>query len=85
MRELVEISGALGTGLAEADMGSWMGTLRGLSPEAKTSMFQDVAAKRKTEVEAFAGTVIKLGEKTGIPTPVNRLLFDMIRTIEQSY
>jgi 2-dehydropantoate 2-reductase len=85
MRELIEISGALGTGLVEADMGSWMGTLRGLSPEAKTSMYQDVAAGRKTEVEAFAGTVIELGEKTGIPTPVNRLLFDMIRTIEQSY
>jgi 2-dehydropantoate 2-reductase len=85
MRELVEISGALGTGLVEADMLSWMGTLRGLSPDAKTSMYQDVAAGRKTEVEAFAGTVITLGEKTGIPTPVNRLLFDMIRTIEQSY
>jgi 2-dehydropantoate 2-reductase len=85
MRELIEISRALGTGLAASDLESWRGTLLDLTPGAKTSMLQDVEARRKTEVEAFAGTVIGLGEKAGVPTPVNRLLFDMIRTIEQSY
>jgi 2-dehydropantoate 2-reductase len=48
-------------------------------------MLQDVEAGRKTEVEAFSGTVIALGEETGVPTPVNRLLFDLIRTMEQRY
>ena len=85
MREVVELSRALGTGLVDSDVEAWGATLRGLSPDAKTSMLQDVEAGRKTEVEAFAGVVIALGEKAGIPTPVNRLLFDMIRTIEQSY
>jgi len=85
MRELIEISRALGTGLDESDLDSWRGTLLGLSPEAKTSMLQDVEAGRKTEVEAFAGTVVELGAKAGVPTPVNRLFFDMLRTIEQSY
>ena len=45
----------------------------------------DVEAGRKTEVELFAQTVIQLGQKHGIPTPVNEVLFRMIRTIEQSY
>jgi 2-dehydropantoate 2-reductase len=85
MRELIALSRALGTGLDESDVESWRNTLLGLSPEAKTSMLQDVEACRKTEVEAFAGTVIELGVKAGVPTPVNSLLFDMIRTIEQSY
>lgn len=85
MRELIAISRAKGTGLVEADLGSWYDTLAGMSPDAKTSMLQDVEARRKTEVEAFAGTVIALGKETGVPTPVNRLLFDLIRTIEQSY
>ena len=84
MRELIAISRAKGTGLAEADLESWYGTLLGLSPDAKTSMLQDVEAGRKTEVEAFAGTVIALGEGTGVPTPVNRLFFNLIRTIEQT-
>jgi len=85
MRELIEISRAMGTGLSDADLESWYGTLLGLSPDAKTSMLQDVEAKRKTEVEAFAGTVVALGERTGLPTPINRLFLNLIRTMEQTY
>jgi 2-dehydropantoate 2-reductase len=48
-------------------------------------MLQDVEAGRKTEVEAFAGAVVALGRETGVPTPVNQLIFDLIRSIEQSY
>jgi 2-dehydropantoate 2-reductase len=85
MRELIAISIAKETGLTLADLDSWYGLLASFSPDSKTSMLQDVEAGRKTEVEAFAGAVIALGEETGVPTPVNRLLFDLIRTIEQSY
>ena len=85
MLELIAISKAKGTGLTEADLQSWYRTLEGLVPEAKTSMLQDVEARRKTEVEIFSGAVVRMGEETGIPTPVNRLLFDMLRAIEQAY
>jgi 2-dehydropantoate 2-reductase len=85
MLELIELSRVRGTGLTEADLGSWYGTLQGFSPESKTSMLQDVEAGRKTEVEAFAGVVIALGKETGVPTPVNRLFFNLIRTMERSY
>jgi 2-dehydropantoate 2-reductase len=84
MRELVAISRAMGTGLEETDLDSWWATLLGLRPEAKTSMLQDLEAGRKTEVEAFAGMVIALGRKAGVPTPVNGLLYDLIRAMEQS-
>lgn len=85
MGELIEISKVLGTGLTEEDIGVWDRTLAGLSPSGKSSMLQDVEARRKTEVELFAGTVVRLGRETGIPTPVNALLLDMIRTIEKGY
>jgi len=85
MLELISISAALGTGLVGADLKSWYKTLDLLSPDGKTSMLQDVEARRKTEVELFSGTVIRLGLETGVPTPVNQLLFDLIRAIEQSY
>jgi 2-dehydropantoate 2-reductase len=45
-------------------------------------MLQDVEAGRKTEVEIFAGKVIELGQRHGLPTPVNQRLFDAIREIE---
>ncbi len=85
MREVIALSRILGTGLEDADLARWIDTLMSLGPEGVTSMLQDVEAKRKTEVEIFSGTVIELGEKVGLPTPVNELWFNLIRTIEKSY
>jgi len=85
MREVVALSAALGTGLVEADVAAWGETLARMSPASKTSMLQDVEAGRKTEVEAFAGTVAGLGRRAGVPTPVNDLFLDMIRAVEKAY
>ena len=57
--------------------------IKTITPEGKTSMLQDVEAGRKTEVETFAGTVIRYGEKHNIPTPYNRMLRDMINIISE--
>lgn len=85
MREVVALSRALGTGLTDRDVDAWYGTLLGLSAEAKTSMLQDVEAGRKTEVEAFAGTVVALARKAGVDVPVNAYLLDLIRAMEGGY
>ena len=54
-------------------------------PEGKTSMLQDVEAKRKTEVEMFAGTMVELGKKHNIPTPYNQVMKDMVEIIHENY
>lgn len=51
--------------------------------EGKTSMHQDILAGRKTEVEIFAGEVIKLGKKYGIETPYNQIMYEMIKILEE--
>ncbi len=48
-------------------------------------MAQDVEAQRFSEVELFAGTVIELGRKYQISTPVNQELYDKIKMIETRY
>lgn len=70
--------------LSEEDIGEWYKVLATLNSEGKTSMLQDVEAGRKTEVEMLAGTVIELGERYGIPTPVNQKFFDDLKRIELS-
>lgn len=50
--------------------------------EGKSSMLQDILAGRKTEVDIFAGEIIKRGEKYGIATPYNQVIYDMIRVLE---
>jgi 2-dehydropantoate 2-reductase len=82
MREVIAIARAVKVDLSEKDIGAWYKVLEPLNPEGKTSMFQDVEAGRKTEVEMLAGTVIDLGKRYGFPTPVNRRLFDELKRIE---
>lgn len=82
MREVIAIAGAIKVDLGEKDIGEWYKVLEGLNPAGKTSMFQDVEACRKTEVEMFAGTVIEMGKRYSIPTPVNQRLFDELKRIE---
>lgn len=84
MREIIALAGALKVDLSEKDIGEWYKVLEGLSAEGKTSMFQDVEAGRKTEVEMLAGTVIELGKRHGVATPVNGRLFDELKRIEAS-
>jgi len=82
-REVIAISGKAGINLTEDDIEKYAGILCTLSPQGKTSMLQDVEAGRKTEVEIFAGTVIELGLKYGIETPINDVLNKFIRATEQ--
>ena len=57
--------------------------LNRMCDDGKTSMLQDILAKRPTEVEIFAGEIIRLGEKNGIDTPYNRVLYDLIKIEEE--
>ncbi|MDT8859711.1 ketopantoate reductase family protein [Alkalihalobacillus sp. MEB130] len=86
MKEVIELAQKEGVQLTDDDFLKFDKILKeDLSPEGKTSMLQDVEARRKTEVEYLAGTVCKLGKKHRISTPVNDMLFNMIRVIEKTF
>ncbi len=84
MREVIVLAQHAGVNLKEQDLHNWYPVLKTLSPNGKTSMFQDIEAGRKTEVEVFAGKVVDLGESYGIPTPVNRTLLSIIRVLDHT-
>ena len=85
MREVMALSEKEGINLTEADLNYWLSVMGTLSPEGKPSMAQDLEARRNSEVELFSGTVIQLGEKYGIPTPVNKELYNRIKSVENQY
>lgn len=85
MHEVMELARKEGIVLSEEDVGGWMKLLATLNPAGKPSMQQDVEARRKSEVELFAGTVTRLGRKHGVPTPVNDDLYRRILEIESGY
>ncbi len=83
MREVISLSQKMGVNLNEADITEFNKVLKTFSSHGKTSMLQDIEAGRKTEVEMFAGTVTELGRKLQVDTPVNDVLYKIIRALEQ--
>ena len=51
----------------------------------KASMLQDALAHRQTEVDFMNGAIVEWGEKTGVPTPLNRALWALIKGLEHSW
>lgn len=85
MDEVIQLSQAVGINLSQEDAEYYKKIIATLKPDGVPSMRQDGIAKRKTEVEMFAGIVRKLAKKHGIATPVNDLLYDKIKKIEEAY
>jgi 2-dehydropantoate 2-reductase len=49
-----------------------------------SSMLQDVLRGKTTEIEAINGAIVRVGEQTGVPTPINRMLWKLIKSIDQN-
>jgi 2-dehydropantoate 2-reductase len=51
----------------------------------RASMLQDVLARRQTEVDFMNGAIVQWGEKIGVPTPLNRTMWALIKGLEHSW
>lgn len=51
----------------------------------KASMLQDVLAHRQTEADFMNGAIVHWGEKLGIPTPLNKAMWALIKGLEHSW
>ena len=79
VRSVAELKGINGLENLEKDA---LDALSRMCDEGKTSMHQDILAGRKTEVDIFAGEMIKLGRELGVPVPYNQVLYDMVKIKE---
>ena len=60
----------------------WKLAAEGLPPEFKTSLLQSLEKGQMTEIDFINGSVVRWGERSGIPTPVNRTLVACVKGIE---
>ena len=88
------ISGLVAEGVAVADaMGITLDSdpdklvdhAREVAYHHKASMLQDALARRPTEVAALNGGIVKFGEETGVPTPLNQAIWALIEGLEHSW
>ena len=85
MNEILRIAKAEGIILTTEDRDETIQYLTTFPLPKKTSMLQDVEAKRRTEIDDMGGMVRQYSRKWNIPTPVNDTLFLSIKAKESIY
>lgn len=85
MKEVQQIAKAEGIKNTENMIADAIKVFNKMTPDGKTSMLQDVLAKRKTEVDMFAGDMIRFGEKHNISVPYNKMMYELINIIHDNY
>jgi 2-dehydropantoate 2-reductase len=84
--EAMAVAQASGVQLTTTDPKQpWLRAAAGLPPEFKTSMLQSLEKGSITEIDFINGAVVALGQKYGIPTPVNQALVACIKGIEATF
>lgn len=54
-----------------------------VDPRARSSMWEDLDRRRTTEIELLNGEIVRLGEKLGVATPLNRKLCELVHAAER--
>jgi 2-dehydropantoate 2-reductase len=82
VEEAVAVAAAKGIALAYDDPVRWVRDFAAKIPNARPSMYQDVRAGRRSEVETIQGGVVVEGKKLGIPTPTCALMVQLVKALE---
>ena len=51
----------------------------------KCSMLQDLEKGRRTEIDAINGSIVREGERLGVPTPVNEVMVALVKLQEEKH
>ena len=79
MREVAAVAAAHGVSLGEEAIANNMALAQSFPPNNKTSMFQDLEADRRLEIDYLSGAVVRLGREKGIETPIHRTAWVAIK------
>lgn len=85
MKEVMTLAQKENVNVTTEDFDSYVNLIDNMNPRGMPSMRQDGLARRKSEVELFAGTVIDLANKHKIDVPVNKKIYETIKKIEEHY
>jgi 2-dehydropantoate 2-reductase len=78
MSEIKQVGRTTGIALSDDIVASTLLFLDRQPGDGTTSLQRDLAAGRPSELEAWTGAVVRLGGASGIPTPVNDFLYEIL-------
>jgi 2-dehydropantoate 2-reductase len=79
MREIEAVAHALKVNLDLHVVEQKLTLIDSLDPSSIPSMERDVIAGRRFELESLVGITVRLGEELGVPTPVNRFVYGVLK------
>lgn len=83
--EVASIANACGVNNTDTFWNETYKNLFTMLPDGKTSMLQDIEAKRIPELDLFGKTVTTLGEKYNIETPYNKTISEIIEILTKNF
>jgi 2-dehydropantoate 2-reductase len=82
MREIETVARALGMSLPDDVTERAWSFLDGLPPAGTASLQRDIAGGRPSELEDWCGTVVRTGERAGVPVPVLTFIYHSLLPLE---
>jgi 2-dehydropantoate 2-reductase len=79
MQEVEAVARASGVDLPEGCVDQSMDFFSSMEPSVRGSMYYDLAAGRRLELEVLNGSVVRLGSENGIPTPINFAIYAALK------
>ncbi len=77
--EIAAVAEAEGVALAPGAEAGALAILQSFPPDVVASMRQDLDAGRRLELEGISGTIVRLGRKYGLPTPVHDVAYACLK------
>jgi 2-dehydropantoate 2-reductase len=78
LKETVAVGRALGVALPENYAEDRLAFTDSVPPDMTSSLHHDLERGNPLEVEWLSGGVVKLGEQAGVPTPMNRAVWNIL-------
>jgi 2-dehydropantoate 2-reductase len=78
MREARSVAFKLGIEIEQIDETRVLEGLKRFSDDTRSSMYYDLISEKPMEVEALNGTVVRLGDQLGVPTPIHRVIYSIL-------
>jgi len=84
MREIVAVARARGIALPEETVSRSMAFIDALDPTGTSSLQRDLADGKPSELEAWTGSVVRLGRESGVATPLHAEIYAALVPLEKA-
>ncbi len=82
LQEAYRVALAMGVNLPEDAVDKTMAFTASMPDMFKSSLLRDLEQGKRLEIDALCGAVVRLGERTGVPTPASRFVYSVLKVAQ---